>query len=100
MFIYGGNMKKQKIFLKNKQLLGFYLVVGVLFSVISVVAPSISGELVNAVIYRQGDVKVYLFLLVLTYILLLLFSIAVSIFFSISRLRKRMQCETNCFRHP
>ena len=46
MSIYGGNMKKQKIFLKNKQLLGFYLVVGVLFSVISVVAPSISGELV------------------------------------------------------
>ena len=88
-------MKKQKIFLKNKQLLGFYLVVGVLFSVISVVAPSISGELVNAVIYRQGDVKIYLFLLVLTYILLLLFSIA-----DISRLRKRMQCETNCFRHP
>jgi hypothetical protein len=28
MFIYGGNMKKQKTFLKNKQLLGFYLVVG------------------------------------------------------------------------
>lgn len=54
-------MKKQKTFLKNKQLLGFYLVVGVLFSVISVVAPSISGELVNAVIYRQGDVKIYLF---------------------------------------
>ena len=100
MFIYGGNMKKQKTFLKNKQLLGFYLVVGVLFSVISVVAPSISGELVNAVIYRQGDVKVYLFLLVLTYILLLLFSIADQYFFSISRLRKRMQCETNCFRHP
>ena len=74
-------MKKQKIFLKNKQLLGFYLVVGVLFSVISVVAPSISGELVNAVIYRQGDVKVYLFLLVLTYILLLLFSIADQYFF-------------------
>ena len=67
MFIYGGNMKKQKIFLKNKQLLGFYLVVGVLFSVISVVAPSISGELVNAVIYRQGDVKVYLFLLATVY---------------------------------
>lgn len=93
-------MKKQKTFLKNKQLLGFYLVVGVLFSVISVVAPSISGELVNAVIYRQGDVKVYLFLLVLTYILLLLFSIADQYFFSISRLRKRMQCEANCFRHP
>lgn len=31
MSIYGGNMKKQKIFLKNKQLLGFYLVVGVFF---------------------------------------------------------------------
>ena len=31
MFIYGGNMKKQKTFLKNKQLLGFYLVVGVFF---------------------------------------------------------------------
>lgn len=93
-------MKKQKTFLKNKQLLGFYLVVGVLFSVISVVAPSISGELVNAVIYRQGDVKVYLFLLVLTYILYYCFPLRISIFFSISRLRKRMQCETNCFRHP
>lgn len=73
-------MKKQKIFLKNKQLLGFYLVVGVLFSVISVVAPSISGELVNAVIYRQGDVKVYLFLLVLTYILYYCFPLRISIF--------------------
>ena len=100
MFIYGGNMKKQKTFLKNKQLLGFYLVVGVLFSVISVVAPSISGELVNAVIYRQGDVKVYLFLLVLTYILLLLFSIADQYFFQYFQIKERMQCETNCFRHP
>ena len=75
-------MKKQKIFLKNKQLLGFYLVVGVLFSVISVVAPSISGELVNAVIYRQGDVKVYLFLLVLTYTFTTVFHCG-SVFFSV-----------------
>lgn len=97
MFIYGGNMKKQKIFLKNKQLLGFYLVVGVLFSVISVVAPSISGELVNAVIYRQGDVKVYLFLLVLTYILLLLFSIADQYFFQYFQIKEKNAMRNELF---
>lgn len=97
MSIYGGNMKKQKIFLKNKQLLGFYLVVGVLFSVISVVAPSISGELVNAVIYRQGDVKVYLFLLVLTYILLLLFSIADQYFFQYFQIKEKNAMRNELF---
>ena len=90
-------MKKQKIFLKNKQLLGFYLVVGVLFSVISVVAPSISGELVNAVIYRQGDVKVYLFLLVLTYILLLLFSIADQYFFQYFQIKEKNAMRNELF---
>ena len=90
-------MKKQKIFLKNKQLLGFYLVVGVLFSVISVVAPSISGELVNAVIYRQGDVKVYLFLLVLTYILLLLFSIADQYFFQYFQIKEKNAMQNELF---
>lgn len=97
MSIYGGNMKKQKTFLKNKQLLGFYLVVGVLFSVISVVAPSISGELVNAVIYRQGDVKVYLFLLVLTYILLLLFSIADQYFFQYFQIKEKNAMRNELF---
>ena len=90
-------MKKQKIFLKNKQLLGFYLVVGVLFSVISVVAPSISGELVNAVIYRQGDVKVYLFLLVLTYILLLLFSLADQYFFQYFQIKEKNAMRNELF---
>ena len=90
-------MKKQKIFLKNKQLLGFYLVVGVLFSVISVVAPSISGELVNAVIYRQGDVKVYWFLLVLTYILLLLFSIADQYFFQYFQIKEKNAMRNELF---
>ena len=90
-------MKKQKTFLKNKQLLGFYLVVGVLFSVISVVAPSISGELVNAVIYRQGDVKVYLFLLVLTYILLLLFSIADQYFFQYFQIKEKNAMRNELF---
>ena len=90
-------MKKQKTFLKNKQLLGFYLVVGVLFSVISVVAPSISGELVNAVIYRQGDVKVYLFLLVLTYILLLLFSIADQFFFQYFQIKEKNAMRNELF---
>lgn len=70
---------------------------GSFFSVISVVAPSISGELVNAVIYRQGDVKVYLFLLVLTYILLLLFSIADQYFFQYFQIKEKNAMRNKLF---
>ena len=62
-------MKKQKGILNlvhSKKALTAYVIVGLIYSVISVVAPSISGDLVNSVIYGEGDIKFYLILLVIT----------------------------------
>lgn len=71
-------MKKQKGILNlvhSKKALTAYVIVGLVYSVISVVAPSISGDLVNSVIYGEGDIKFYLILLVLTYLFLLVLSV-------------------------
>lgn len=71
-------MKKQKGILNlvhSKKALTAYVIVGLIYSVISVVAPSISGDLVNSVIYGEGDIKFYLILLVLTYLFLLVLSV-------------------------
>lgn len=72
-------MKQKTMFFKKlncKNYFWLYLIVGITYSVISVVAPTFSGELVDAVIYQQGDVKSELLVLVLVYMLLLVFSIA------------------------
>lgn len=72
-------MKQKTTFFKQlncKNYFWLYLVVGITYSVISVVAPTFSGKLVDAVIYQQGDMKKELLLLVLVYLLLLIFSIA------------------------
>ena len=71
-------MKKQKGILNlvhSKKALTAYVIVGLIYSVISVVAPSISGDLVNSVIYGEGDIKYYLILLILTYLFLLVLSV-------------------------
>lgn len=71
-------MKKQKGILNlvhSKKALTVYVIVGLIYSVISVVAPSISGDLVNSVIYGEGDIKFYMILLVLTYLFLLVLSV-------------------------
>lgn len=71
-------MKKQTGILNlvhSKKALTAYVIVGLIYSVISVVAPSISGDLVNSVIYRQGNIKFYLILLILTYLFLLVLSV-------------------------
>ena len=71
-------MKKQKGILNlvhSKKALTAYVIVGLIYSVISVVAPSISGDLVNSVIYGEGDIKFYLILLVMTYLFLLVLSV-------------------------
>ena len=71
-------MKNQKGILNlvhSKKALTAYVIVGLIYSVISVVAPSISGDLVNSVIYGEGDIKFYLILLVMTYLFLLVLSV-------------------------
>lgn len=72
-------MKQTTTFFRQlscKNYFWLYLVVGITYSIISVVAPTFSGKLVDAVIYQQGDVRKELLLLVLVYLLLLVFSIA------------------------
>lgn len=69
------NQKKILNLVHSKKALIAYAIVGLIYSVISVVAPSISGDLVNSVIYRQGNIKFYLILLILTYLFLLVLSV-------------------------
>lgn len=69
------NQKKILTLVHSKKTLIAYVIVGLVYSVISVAAPSISGDLVNSVIYGQGNIKFYLILLILTYLLLLVLSV-------------------------
>ena len=69
------NQKKILTLVHSKKTLIAYVIVGLVYSVISVAAPSISGDLVNSVIYGQGNIKFYLILLILTYLLLFVLSV-------------------------
>lgn len=71
------NKKKSDFFelLEYKKLFWFYLAVGITFSAISIVAPTLSGELVNAVIYGQENIWMNLLWLLLAYAMLLLISV-------------------------
>lgn len=68
-------MKEFFRILNNAKLFWEYLVVGILFSVISIIGPRASGVLVNAVIYEQETLQKNLLILVGIYGLQLLFSI-------------------------
>lgn len=68
-------MKEFFRILNNAKLFWEYLVVGILFSVISIIGPRASGALVNAVIYEQETLQKNLLILVGIYGLQLLFSI-------------------------
>lgn len=72
-------MKKLKAFfelLSNTSLFWVYLVTGIVYSLISISAPSISGALVNSVIYNQEDLQRNLMLLVAIYALQMIFSVS------------------------
>lgn len=93
-------MKKQKGILNlvySKKMLITYAIVGLIFSVISVVAPSISGNLVNAVIYGQGNIRFYLLLLILTYLLLLVFSVADQYIFQLFKIKEKKAMRNELF---
>lgn len=71
-------MKEKNCFwrlLEKKVLFWIYLGIGAIFSVISIIAPIVSGELVNAVIYEQEKLGVNLLGLVTVYGMLLFFSV-------------------------
>ena len=95
-------MKKQKGILNlvhSKKALTAYVIVGLIYSVISVVAPSISGDLVNSVIYGEGDIKFYMILLVLTYLFLLVLSVLDQHALMLFKIKEKKQCEINFFYH-
>lgn len=73
------SMKKINDFLKLsncQKYFWLYLAVGVLFSFVSIIVPTISGELVNAVVYAQKNVAEQFTILLFVYVLLLFLSIA------------------------
>lgn len=61
--------------LEKKHIFWLYLVIGIIFSIMSIIVPMVSGELVNAVIYEQEKLGSNLLLLMIVYGLLLLFSV-------------------------
>ena len=95
-------MKKQKGILNlvhSKKALTAYVIVGLIYSVISVVAPSISGDLVNSVIYGEGDIKFYLILLVMTYLFLLVLSVLNQHALMLSKIKEKKQYEISFSHH-
>lgn len=61
--------------LNNRMLYWTYLVVGVMFSIVSIIGPKVSGELVNAVIYEQESLQRNLLMLIGIYGLQMVFSV-------------------------
>lgn len=61
--------------LNNEKLFLKYLVVGIIFSIISIIGPVVSGEVVNAVIYQQKELQRNILFLIGIYGVQVLFSI-------------------------
>ena len=71
-------MKEKKEFWKFVEVRGLfwcYVIIGITFSVISIIVPMVSGELVNAVIYEQNKLGNNLLQLIVVYGFMLLFSV-------------------------
>ena len=95
------SMKKINDFLKLsncQKYFWLYLVVGVLFSFVSIIVPTISGELVNAVVYAQKNVAKQFTILLFVYVLLLFLSIADQYCMHLYIVKQKKKCETDCSR--
>lgn len=61
--------------MKKKRIFWLYLIVGIVYSTVSVIAPTFSGNLLNTVIYKEGEFESNLILLAIVYGVLLILAV-------------------------
>lgn len=75
-----------------------YLCVGLIFSIMSIIAPMISGDLVNAVIYQQDNMVSQFILLAIVYALLLAFSVLDQYSSNVFLIKQKQEMRNKSFR--
>lgn len=94
-------MKKIQEFFKllnNAGQFWTYLLVGIVFSVISVIGPKVSGDLVNSVIYQQEDMREKLLLLVAIHVLQVIFSVLDQYSSNLFQVNQKKKMRSHMFR--
>lgn len=83
--------------LGSKKIFWLYLLTGISFSIISIIAPMFSGNLVDAVIYKQEDLGRNLCWLIGVYVSLLLFSVLDQYFSNLFLIRQKQEMRNRAF---